>query len=486
MGNGFNLADVLGAANKLDVGIDGREQIEYIDIDLIDPDPDNFYELSDIDGLAANIELVGLQQPLRVRSNPDVPGHVMAVSGHRRRAALKLLVNEGKEDFRSVACIREAEVASAALRELRLIYANSDTRRMSSADISRQTERVEALLYQLKEEGVEFPGRMRDHVAEACKVSKSKLSRLKVIRDNLDFSISPFYEKGQVSESVAYKFAQQPKDVQLYIAERVDVTRLSEWSVDERVELLAELESRTCKKSDSGTCANKDRIYSKVFDGSYSYKPCKHNKCCSKCSELASCKSACPLLADKIKKLKADKKEAKRQEKLEQEERDRPKIEKIQDMWMRFGYAREQAHISVKETFSALERYYYPDLEAGHIDKEYCRVEFKPDSQLPYGNSIYLFTVKPLIKAAKLFNCSTDYLLGLTDELRQSGSPAVELQTGLPTTSGAYAAKFECEGFIMQKIAYYYSPTGKFYFDSSHGHSIEAECIGWIRLPDDF
>lgn len=50
-------------------------------------------------------------------------------------------------------------------------------------------ERKHAILdkiNELKEEGVEFPGRMRDHVAEACKVSKSKIARLKVIREGLD------------------------------------------------------------------------------------------------------------------------------------------------------------------------------------------------------------------------------------------------------------------------------------------------------------
>lgn len=61
------------------------EQIEYIDLDLIDPDPDNFYSLEGLDDLAANIELIGLQQPLRVRTGEA--GHVIVVSGHRRRAA---------------------------------------------------------------------------------------------------------------------------------------------------------------------------------------------------------------------------------------------------------------------------------------------------------------------------------------------------------------------------------------------------------------
>lgn len=478
----FNLADYLSAdVSNSDTN---REQIEYIDIDLIEDDPNNFYELSGIDELAANIELVGLQQPLRVRTDPNDNKRVILLSGHRRKAALKRLVDEGQERFRSVPCIRERLQGSAAMQELRLIYANADTRKMSSADLARQAERVEMLLYQLKEEGIEFPGRMRDHVASACQVSKSKLARLKVIRDNLDFSISPFYEKGQVSESVAYKFAQQPKDVQLYIAKSADVTRMAEWAVGERVDFLSSLEKRTCKKSGTGACTNKDKIYEKVFDGSYRYKPCRYNKCCSDCSELASCKSACPHLADKIKKLKADKKEAKRQEKLAQEERDRPSIAKIEDLWMRFGYAREHAHKSVKDTFEAIGRYYTAANEAAHIDNEYCRGTFTPCSNLPYGYA-RLSEVESIIKAADFFGCSLDYLLGRTDELTASAETEPVWRSGVPEASGLYAAKFDCDGYVMKKLAFWDNCLKKFYFDDTRGASIEADCIGWYPVPQD-
>ena len=140
---GFDLAAMLQDVSKLDTG---REQIEYIDIDRIDDDPNNFYQLSRVDELAANIELLGLQQPIRVRENPEQLGRVIIVSGHRRKAAIRMQGDEGKTQFRDVPCIREREAGSAALQELRLIYAHADTRTMTSAEISRQVERVEALL----------------------------------------------------------------------------------------------------------------------------------------------------------------------------------------------------------------------------------------------------------------------------------------------------------------------------------------------------
>ena len=130
---GFDLANLLKDVPKLDTAPDtGREQIEYIDIGLIDSDPGNFYKLTQLEELASNIAVVGLQQPLRVRTSEENPEKVVVVSGHRRQAALKLLIKEGREDLREVPCIREHVAGSSALQALRLIFANRDTRVISS------------------------------------------------------------------------------------------------------------------------------------------------------------------------------------------------------------------------------------------------------------------------------------------------------------------------------------------------------------------
>ena len=202
----FNLGDALKAVSA--AGTD-REQIEYIELNRIEEDPRNFYLLSGIDELAANIELCGLQQPLRVRPIEGTD-HFILVSGHRRRAAIAALAQEDADRWNQVACIVERDAISPTLQQLRLIYANAHTRKMTPAETSRQAEEVTSLLYQLKEEGYEFPGRMRDHVAEAVGVSKSKLARLKVIRENLDPSWVDAWEDGTLTEAQAYALAQMP------------------------------------------------------------------------------------------------------------------------------------------------------------------------------------------------------------------------------------------------------------------------------------
>ena len=215
----FNITDVLGSVSKANPG---QEQIVYIKLELLDPDPDNFYTLEGIEDLADNISLIGLQQPIRIRPGKD--GHYIVVSGHRRRAAI-MLISHGDTDNAhmfdgGVPCIIDNDECSPAMRELRLIYANSATRVMTPAEVSKQAERIEAILYQLSEEGVEFKGRMRDHVAKACAVSKSKIARLHAIRNNMVPELLEEFDAGRLNESVAYRISQEKAAVQHELAKR--------------------------------------------------------------------------------------------------------------------------------------------------------------------------------------------------------------------------------------------------------------------------
>ena len=216
----FDITSVLKGVSGPDTG---KEQIEYIPVDQIDPDPNNFYSLDGLDELAGNIELIGLQQPLRVRPGED--GRYIVVSGHRRRAAILLILDGGSEMFRDgVPCIVDRWEESPAMRELRLIYANASTRVMGPAEISKQAERTEVLLYKLKEEGVDFPGRMRGYVAEACRISETKLARLHAIRHNLVPELLEEFDAGHLNESVAYRMSQEKPELQMELHEKAGIS----------------------------------------------------------------------------------------------------------------------------------------------------------------------------------------------------------------------------------------------------------------------
>ena len=480
----FDLAAVLGDVSKLDTGItpDGREQIEYIDIALIDPDPNNFYELTNIAELAASIELLGIQQPLRVRDEADKPGRVMIVSGHRRRAALELLVKEGKDKFASVPCIREANAGSAALQELRLIYANSDTRRLSSAEISKQAERVEALLYQLKEEGMEFPGRMRDHVAEACKVSKSKLARLKVIRDGLIDSYRTLYEKNEVKENTAYALARLPHDMQERLFKAVPKLQTSG-----RVEQIARAYEKgwrwaPCLTCPDGSSCKRGDAFLRHDAECFESEMCGGMKCCLECPHGTTQYYACDRACSKLKAKKKDQRnEAKEKEEKEREKKQKKFRREIQDSAKRIMVAAEQGgiHDSRKIMMD-----YYQNITIKEI-RDYASGEF--GEKCFYSNPLDFHEGK-LFRFAEGLNCSADYLLGRTDEPAiGGGSPGpVAWTKGVPTESGLYVMETDFDGMRSGPDIYRYdADTGGIRLPRNCYQVEDMVCLRYIRLPED-
>ncbi|MFR7742838.1 MAG: ParB/RepB/Spo0J family partition protein [Acutalibacteraceae bacterium] len=154
----------------------------------------------DLDDLKSSIEISGILDPPSVcKADGD---KYRIISGHRRCEAVRQLVKEGRKDLRMVPCfIRSPQ--SAEMEELELIWANATSRVLSSPELAQQAARVEELLYQLKEQGVEFPGRMRDHVAQACKISRTKLANLHAIQTNLRAPLLDMWRKGTLNDAQA-------------------------------------------------------------------------------------------------------------------------------------------------------------------------------------------------------------------------------------------------------------------------------------------
>lgn len=409
----------------------GREQIEYIDIGLLDADDKNFYELSGLEELAANIELVGLQQPLRVRANPDRPGRYTIVSGHRRRAALQILVDAGRTELREIPCIREQPAGSAALQELRLIYANSDTRKLSSADLAKQAERVKMLLYQLKEEGIEFPGRMRDYVAEACKVSKSKLARLDVIRKGLGPEFLPLYEKGRLPEQSAYTLAKFPRAFQARISSAFRTVPTGA-TLEKLLGLYKDKGFRwepdmSCP--DGKPCKQGDVFLRHDVE---TYSSCGGEKCCLDCREATAEYYACGKACSKAKAIRTEKNnKRKAKEQAAQAKREADLQKQIRGHAKRLVRAADAAGIS-DDTVVAFTRYgrqysagQLRALAAGDFShSHFYHDELEPDSLLDY------------IKTAEILHCSLDYIMGAADELTPT-DPELSNENEAPDGMGA-------------------------------------------------
>lgn len=319
--NGADLQTALRAA----ADPAARETIEYLPYDLIDPDLDNFYSLEGLDKLADSIATVGLLDPIRVRHSQTDGGHYVVTSGHRRRAAIKLLIDSGEEGWRNaVPCIVDRGERTPEWHELRLIFANSTSRQLSSAEMSLQAKRVEELLVSLKEQGYEFPGRMQEHVAAAMNTSASKLKRLHAIRNNLQPALLQRYDEGKLNEDTAYSLQQLPADAQIAIGwecdEREEKHRANCFPVAGSVkEVLRRLDqyqaSMPCRAHAGGPECHHHigKIVRSCFEP-YSWNVCPEDKCCM------DCRTGCSVMCAEAKARRQLEKEV---EKEKQAERDR-------------------------------------------------------------------------------------------------------------------------------------------------------------------
>ena len=359
-----------------------------------------------------------------------MPGRYLIVSGHRRRAAYWLLYEENPEKWEKAPCIVEPAAASPELQELRLIYANADTRKMSSADLSAQAERVEMLLYKLKDQGMEFPGRMRDHVAEACKVSATKLAELKVIREKLIPELRQLWESGKLNHTVAYRLAQaeehaQTRLTELYTAPQIEA--MPEWRITDKINALHGL-SLFCCPDGSGPCSN---VRAREERDLLRNDNCNAH-CCMDCYWLCDCDDCCNKAEAKKQQLVEEFAAVREQAAEKREAEEQAIITDGKKEWERIAVAARAAGISSRALAALLEGDTQEDVEdetVAEVDQRMKGTFRLPRGVKPWQTKTYNNPMDAcdepqiLIDLADLLKCSTDYLLGRTEELTPSAAP---------------------------------------------------------------
>lgn len=490
MAKKFEMGDYLKTlAQPVSNSNTGREQIEYIDVDLLDKDQNNFYQLSDLDALADNIATVGLQQPIRVRDGEN--GHVVIVSGHRRTAAIRKLVEEGRTDLREVPCIRERGEASPALRELRLIYANSSTRTLSSPEISQQAEKVRELLYQLKEEGYEFPGRMRDHVAEACKISRSKLARLEKIQKGLASCYRDAWEAGTLPEDTADALSSLPEYVQERIKRVCPKTTPSAGRIRDTAK-RGEYLAVSFKCPDGSTCTHMDKFFRHDLKAQ-SWEACGGEKCCLKCRAGGAhdpsgyCGAACAEMCSKAREKYEKAKEKKASDAAAEMKAQSEAVRRVRSEARRVVRAADAAGLGdeVKLHYD-----YGGSLTVGLLRSLSDGTAL--DSAVKcYPRGILPWRADDVAKNAKTLHCSVDYLLGLTDDINPTA--AVSGQVALAawmlggTTPAApcdTVADFKLgndDGRVIRMTCRW---DGKAFLFKKGKEPINSDVVRWLALPE--
>lgn len=477
-----------------------REQITYIPRTSLVADERNFYSIEGIDELAANIETVGLLDPLRVRPVDGEDGLYRIASGHRRRAALDKLALEGCTRFEQVPVIIERDAASPALQELRLIFANNDTRRLSSADTAKQAERVEMLLYELKEEGYDFPGRMIEHVAEACKVSRTRIGTLKKIKADLIQEWRERWERDECNESKALALARQTPERQKLFFEAFH-EKPSYALYEAMIELYARtmdvIDSLECRHDGcAGECANRANMRRATLAHYASEESCR--SCCADCREIFRCKYHCPRLNDEIKERKAKlaaEKDAAEKERAEAAKKAADEREAheavhqafVRKAWMRYGDAVKAAGMSTKEALDLIDCTCGDDEDVANADLMFCGEEPAKDYYYAFGDEPFADVGLDEIRAAAdKLGCSLDYLLCRTDEpggVPESGTEnAPQWRTGSPTKKGGYWTTVGDDDPDLPGEVLYWN--GNCWIYSTCGSRCGDHIESWYQLPD--
>lgn len=215
----FNMMDLLN--NNSRATEDKVESISkfrtiQINIDDLIPSRNNFYSIEEggIKELKDSIELLGLQQNLVVNKLDN--GKYEIIAGHRRYMAMKMLYEEGNQNFKSIPC--KVEEDDNIKNELRLIITNSTTRELTDWEKIHQASKLKELLIEYKKRE-KIPGRVRDIVANILNVSATQIARMESISKNLIEEFKEELKEDKVNFSSAYEISKLDEEKQKEIYE---------------------------------------------------------------------------------------------------------------------------------------------------------------------------------------------------------------------------------------------------------------------------
>jgi ParB family chromosome partitioning protein len=471
----FDVSSVFAEELKKVSKSDAGKRLTEVDIDDLVSNEANFYavDTDKLEELKNSIALSGIMDPPTVTETED--GKYRLISGHRRTAAVRALVAEGRADLRKVPVFVRSP-RSAAMEELELIMANSTARVLSSAEVSQAAQRVERLLYELKEQGVEFPGRMRDHVAAACNVSKTKLANLHAIESNCIADFRKMWADGKIPDATALELSRCDTAFQMRM--RDAFARLKSFPTAASIESLRDIQKKGAKWRpsaclhcpDSRLCpSSRDDAVLRHDATCLSFEPkCKGEMCCMDCAYGAKADSwnACDQMCSKAKQYRTDKNADVEEEKAKAEEkRQRGFREAVQHKAQRLVRAIDAAGLRDDKKLVFASYYAEPTVKTL---RAYANGEFG-DAHF-YGTDCLDPDAKHVPELCKALSCSADYLLGLTDDLK-------------PTPSGPEPLGWRTDrDFPDGPVLLLISVNGSLLYETDNVHSGN---LGWFKEPDD-
>lgn len=217
---GFDIKDIMNAATTGAAETIERDFKEIrLDYEKIVVTKHNKYSMDDIAELAAGIEMTGgLHEPLILGR---VNGEYWLASGHRRRAAIEMLVKGGADNFRMVNC-RCKDMTETEFR-LHVLIGNAFNRHYTDYDKMMEAEEWKNALKAAQKEKLlilEKGERVRDYVARVMGTSATVIGDYNRINKNATPEIKEQFKDGVIGVTAAAAASQLPENEQKEIAGR--------------------------------------------------------------------------------------------------------------------------------------------------------------------------------------------------------------------------------------------------------------------------
>lgn len=216
----FDIKSILNAATAGTAAVDKDFTAIRLDYEQITVTRHNKYSMDEIEELAAGIEMAGgLHEPLILGR---INGEYWLASGHRRRAAIDMLVKGGSERFRMVDC-RVKDMTETEFR-IHVLIGNAFNRHYTDYDKMIEAEEWKNALKAAQREKLlilEHGERVRDYVARIMGTSAAVIGDYNRINKNAVPEIKEQFEAGTIGVTAAAAASQLPEDEQKDIAGRV-------------------------------------------------------------------------------------------------------------------------------------------------------------------------------------------------------------------------------------------------------------------------
>ena len=263
---------------------------EWIALGNIYLNPKNFYPKPDqkaLEDLAESIDANGLLEPPTVVRDGD---EFRLISGHSRIEAVHLLQMKAPEDPRWSKVLCRILPPMTEDQELTAVIEANRQRVKPNWILAEEADRLTKAYIRRKESGEELPGRIRDRVADAMQVNKTKLANLAVIRKGLKVpGIIQEWKENSIPEAAALEIARMDLNTQY---------RLLDWMIDKgrsysinAVRMFNTIWTccnHKCPET-AGLCPNAERMYNVCYRGGN----WNCSGCCKSCLKADSCTAVC-------------------------------------------------------------------------------------------------------------------------------------------------------------------------------------------------